>query len=180
MLLKLCHSHSLPKLSQEQAFNLQTFHLQRELAEPLLLFLLLMHLQDYHNSQESLVPPSIHGASAFINKNRKKGHTNPSFGIMSYGSTRAKCLLSFLCLCSSYFRVVLHLFILSCCFLHFNLIQVLFEAIQSVQNVQFVLELLIFIFCVGIYIELCCYFDYTLFESCLKFYSVHMMCLESF
>ena len=48
------------------------------------------------------------------------------------------------------------------------------------QNVQIVLELLIFIFCVGIYMKLCCCFDFRLFESCLKFCSVLMICLESF
>ena len=48
------------------------------------------------------------------------------------------------------------------------------------QNVQIVLELLIFIFCVGIYMKLRCCFDFRLFESFLKFCSVHMICLESF
>ena len=43
------------------------------------------------------------------------------------------------------------------------------------QNVQIVLELLILIFCVGIYMKLCSCFDIRLFESCFKFFLVHMM-----
>jgi len=99
---------------------------------------------------------------------------------MSIGSSRAKCLLSFfmfvfflfLC-CSSLLHVVL-------LFLHVKFdLGVVWSISIGAKCSNCSWASYFHILCRNLY-SLCCCFDFRLLESCLQFYSIHMMCLESF
>jgi len=110
-------------------------------------------------------------------KNRKREELNAIIWYVELWSSRDNYLFSFFCLISSYLHVVHLEFILSCCFTfliwfgcyskHFNRYNCSIYAWASYLQ-----------FCVGFHGELYCCFYFRIFESCLNFYLVHMMCLS--